>query len=174
VTTTESSTDKNMTSPDRRRRLVQLAYRLLFNREDAEDAVQNALIQAQWHDHQLSDPEKHWTWLCRIVVRGCLQFRRAESRRIAHHAKSVAHIPPVVPERFATDRQHETGLVRRAIEQLPEKQRVAITLRHLQEMPYDDIAEIMGVSNSTVRVHVRTARETLRKVIAKINADTDR
>ena len=55
--------------------------------------------------------------------------------------------------------------MKRLLVQLPRQQQAAVTLRHLERMEYPQIARIMAISESTVRVHVRTGREALRKLI---------
>lgn len=149
-------------------RLVQLAYRFVWNRADAEDAVQNAFALAQQKSDQLREPEKRWSWLSRIVVRQCLLLRRSETRRDRHEQVSAAE--PVPESEQPPDRieQSERAWVRRwAIEQLPPQQRVAVTLRHLEGMSYDRIAHILEIAPSTVRVHVRDAREAIREAVMK-------
>ena len=71
----------------KRGRLVQLAYRFVWSRSDAEDAVHNALILAQQKGDQLRSGAKWWSWVCRIVVRQCLLLRRRDMREphSGHH-----------------------------------------------------------------------------------------
>ena len=61
--------------------------------------------------------------------------------------------------------------VRWALDQLPPQQRTAVTLRHLQEMSYERIAEIMEISPSTGRVHVNAGQESMRKAILRRDPD---
>ena len=59
------------------------------------------------------------------------------------------------------------GILKTLLAELPEKQRTALVLRHLEGMAYRRIAEVMEISESTARVHVRAAREALREMIVK-------
>lgn len=63
------------------------------------------------------------------------------------------------------------AIARWAIQRLPPRQRTAVTLRHLEEMSYERIAQIMKVSQSTVRVHVRAGREAMREAILNRHPD---
>ncbi len=149
-----------------RSRLVRLAYRFLWNESDAEDVVQDALVQAEREHGGLRDESKWWSWLCRIVVRQCFALRRSEGRR-THR------------ERLSADVRHRDGadaddglrlseraeLVRWGIAQLPPQQRTAVTLRHLEEMSFERVAAIMEISPVTARLHVRAGRERLRELI---------
>jgi len=150
----------------RRAELVRLAYRFCWSREDAEDAVQQALFLAARRDHQLAHPAKLWAWVQAIVIRQCHDLLRRGRR----HAKGTGDGDPPrlhttqMPEGAAVDPE-ELDRLRCAIAELPERQQTAIVLRHLEGMPYDRIAELMGVSESTARVHVRNARESLRRTL---------
>ncbi len=55
--------------------------------------------------------------------------------------------------------------MRRLLTNLPEQQRAAMTLRHIERLDYPRIAQVMAISESTVRVHVRAGREALRELI---------
>ena len=149
-----------------RRRLVQLAFRFVWNRDDAEDAVQDALTIV--HEKQTSpdDESKRQSWLARIVVRRSLLLHRSVTRRLARERKAACSEPSSTSS--GSDRSEtleRVQLTRWAIAQLPPQQRTAVTLRHLQGMSYDELAEIMEVSPSTARGHVRSARETMRRAI---------
>lgn len=155
-----------------RRRLVQLAYRFCWNHTDAEDAVQDAMAIAHQRREKLHDESKWWSWVCRIVVRRCLSLRRSEGRH-AQRIKALAEQSGPAMER--PSRRLETSeraeAVRWAVEQLPPQQRTAVTLRHLQEMSYERIAEIMEISPSTARVHVHAGQESMRKAILRRDPD---
>ena len=152
----------------RRGVLVRLAYRLCWNIEDAEDAVQNALLLASEKRHQLADARRLWSWVRAIVVRQCHEVRRRLARQQqADTVREPARRPtpceePVVDK---ADRREFDGLVKRMIGTLPERQQTALVLRHLEAMSYRQVAEIMGTSESTARVQVRNARQALRGAI---------
>ena len=151
-----------------RRRLVQLARRFTADRADAEDAVHEAFKQAAVKQDQLRDRSKWWAWLCRITVHQCLQQRRAAARRRGYESDAGADRPGLGREAIdPVERNERAEMVRRAIDRLPHQQRIAITLRHLEQMPYDKIASIMDVAPTTVRVHVRAARESLRVALVE-------
>lgn len=152
-------------SAEERQQLALLAYRFCWNPSDAEDAVQNALLSATQKAEQLRDADKRWPWLCRIVIQHCHLLQRKEQ----HHTNcgrnwDLARQKPPAPSPDAD--QRELGeLMKRLLIHLPEKPRIAVTLRHLERMEYPQIAEVMGVSESTARTHVHTGRELLRRLI---------
>jgi RNA polymerase sigma-70 factor (ECF subfamily) len=155
---------------EHRSRLVRLAYRFCWNRANAEDAVHSALIRAAGRRAQVRDGARVWAWVRAIVVRECQDQRRREKRdRRAADARIQKEGQPgdaANPAELAA-RGELTERVREAIGELPERQQTAVVLRHLEEMSYAEIAEIMDVSESTVRVQVRNALENLRAKLSK-------
>ncbi|MFQ5429808.1 MAG: RNA polymerase sigma factor [Phycisphaerae bacterium] len=140
-----------------RRRLVRLAVKLVWNRDDAEEIVQDALHLAlrkkiDWDGRDLGG------WLPRTVANLCLNHRR---RRKAEPL--VEWIEPrtgETPEALADRAERLEGL-RSAIERLPHRQRTAIVLRCLEQREYAEIARVMGLSESAVRAHVHQGRRGL-------------
>ena len=112
-----------------RGRLVQLAYRFVWNRADAEDAVHNALAIAHEKGGQLREGGRWWSWVARIVVRQCLLLRRSEGRR-ARRERIVGgeRASSDVAETIGMERRERAAAIRRALEQLPPRQRAAVVL----------------------------------------------
>lgn len=149
----------------RRRELVRLAYRLCWNEADAEDAVQDALLLARDRRDQLARAEKRWAWLRAIVVRRCRELMRRAVRRRRVESLPRARDQRGDPADAAVQQRERTAALRGALLRLPERQRTAVALRHLEEMSYAEIAGIMSISESTVRVLVRNGREGLRRLL---------
>ncbi len=150
---------------DDRQSLVKLAYRFCWNMDDAEDAVQNALVLAVGRQDQLRSRDRLWSWLRSIVVRQCQEIhrRKKRKRRNEEELRTQAHANGQTLVTDELGQQELDELLRSLINELPARQRTAITLRHLEGMEYVGIAETLGLSESTVRVHVRNARESLRR-----------
>jgi RNA polymerase sigma-70 factor (ECF subfamily) len=144
--------------------LVRLAYRFLWN---VEDAVQDALTIVQAKGEQLKDQSKWWSWVRRIVVNQCHEQQRRRWRHERHTSALADRQASSHPTDTALDREELSGILKSLIAELPEQKQTAIVLRHIDGMSYQQIAEIMQVSESTVRVHVRAAREALREKIMK-------
>lgn len=151
-----------------RHRLCRLAFRFLWNRDDAEDAVQDALLSAHARRDQLKDDTKWWGWLCRIVVQRCHLHGRRQKRvpktqseaALEWHADSApAEAPWALSE--------TTGAVRDVLLRLPQRQREVIVLRFLEGMSYDEIAAILEIAPSTTRVHARAGLERLRELMSE-------
>lgn len=151
-----------------RKVLVRLAYRFCWNGDDAEDAVQHALVLATRNQHQLADRSKLWSWVQSIVVRQCHSLLRSGARRRKAETDNGAGVRAASTDASPTTRllrREFTELVKRMVGTLPDRQQTAIVLRHLEGMSYREIAELMDVSESTARVQVHNARELLRQAI---------
>ncbi len=149
----------------RRQALLRLAYRFCWNAEDAEDAVQNALLLAAQRRGQLHEPGKLWPWVCSIVVRQCHDLLRRAGRRRRAEGPAWADGGRTGGDEAADERSARrefAAVVRDCMDELPERQRAALVLRELEGMSYEQIAEVMSITESTARVTVRNAREALR------------
>ncbi len=163
----ESARVSDITTVERER-LVRLAHRVMWNRNEAEDAVQEALLAAHTKDDQLRDGGKRWSWLCRIVVRECYEHGRQQQRR-ARHQEAYSISPRQVYDTRdpagSLQRADVRELVHRAIPKLSPRQQQVLILKDLEGMEYAEVAEILLISPSTARVHAKDAREALRDLI---------
>jgi RNA polymerase sigma-70 factor (ECF subfamily) len=158
----------------RRGALLRLAYRFCWNAEDAEDAVQDALLLAAERRDQLHEPGKLWPWVCSIVVRQCHDLLRRAGRRRRVESPAVAEDAAQQAGGSAQElsaRREFAAVVRDCIAELPERQRAALVLKDLEGMSYEQIAEVMGIAESTARVTVRNAREAVREAALRRSPD---
>ncbi len=166
-----SSKQSEEISAEERGELLRLAYRFCWNHNDAEDALHNALLVAIEKSGQLRDAAKRWPWLRRVVIQQCHLLGRKQQRERTHSRASqgAAGFSPrdsSAPEHTTHLDKAELGeLMRRLLGQLPQQQQAAMTLRHIERLEYPRIAQIMELSESTVRAHVRAGREALRNLI---------
>jgi RNA polymerase sigma-70 factor (ECF subfamily) len=143
-----------------------LAYRLCGNEEDAADVTQETYLRA-WKglkrfrgDAQLS------TWLYRITA-NCASTHL--SRRTKHSHDELNDETPVADERRESDpeiRVEDQALRLRlqdALEDLPPKLRSVIVLRDIYDLPHEDIADELGISQTAAKVRLHRARRKLRE-----------
>jgi len=126
-------------------------------------ALQNALLTATQKEEQLSGSDKRWPWLCRIVIQHCHLLGRQNKRWSAELSGSAKDGSPTSGEKL--EKKELGEIMRRLLHHLPEQQRTAVTLKHIEQMDYVDIARIMALAESTARAHVRAGRQALRKLI---------
>lgn len=151
-------------SPAMRDRLVRLAYRFLWNQDDAEDAVQDALTTAHQRAGDLRDAGRWWSWVCRIVVNRCHERGRQQLRR-ERHRRPLTIAEADGRASVEIDAAEDKAALRRVLQDLPQRQQEVIVLRHLQEMSYEQVGEVLGIAPATARVHARAGRETVRKLM---------
>lgn len=154
-----------------RDRLVRLAYRFLWNRDDAEDVVQDALSIAHQRTEDLRDSSSRWAWVCRIVVNRCHEHGRQKLRRERHEGPVRLETQRRLERQSTADTADDKELLRRILGELPRRQYEVIVLRHLQGMSFEQIADVLAIAPTTVRVHVRAGRETLRRLMLKRDPD---
>jgi RNA polymerase sigma-70 factor (ECF subfamily) len=159
-------------------RLFRLALRLTGRREDAEDLVQETLVRALPALRRFEGRAKLSTYLVRAL--GNLWKNRLRSRqrsrivdwfRVRNADDSddpleslapVANTPSAEERMEARDR---AGLVRHAVERIEPRRRWTLLLREVEELSYEEIAEVTGVRVGTVRSRLARAREDLRELL---------
>ncbi len=139
------------------RALFAIAYGILQNREEAEDAVQDALVKAWKSRWRVRNPEKFPAWLCMIARhRAHDVFRKRRTVPI-----SVEMTEPIESE--ATDTTALDRQLHFALAALPELHRSALTLRYFEEMDYRTIENTLGLSNGSLRGILGRALASMRK-----------
>nr|WP_237527607.1 MULTISPECIES: sigma-70 family RNA polymerase sigma factor [unclassified Streptomyces] len=147
--------------------LLRLATRLLGSRTEAEDAVQDSFVSAWRKVPEFRRDAQFGTWMHRIVTNRCLNVLRAR-----RPALDLGEVPePQAPEHEASPaRVAESHAavedLGRAMEGLSPEQRVCWVLRELNGLPYDTIAETVGISPEAVRGRVFRARRHLTEAMA--------
>jgi len=157
-------------------RLFRAAWRILKNREDAEDAVQSGYLKAFAAIKSFAGRSSLSTWLTRIVTNDALAHARGARRRRSLLDESEVPIlddyrellmrgsMSVSPERVAA-----RGQIRRtlddAINQLPAPFRAVFVLRQIEELEVGEVAETLGIPAATVKTRHLRARRRLQRVL---------
>ena len=145
--------------------VITLAAHILGNRNDAEDIAQEAMLRVWINAPRWKPVARFRTWLTRIVVNLCLDRRRRAAWLPLETAGQIADSAP------DAEAQRETGererLLTGAIGQLPDRQRVAITLTYAEGLSNAETAEILDTTVSAVETLLSRAKATLRRVLAE-------
>ncbi|MFQ6043414.1 MAG: RNA polymerase sigma factor [Candidatus Poribacteria bacterium] len=149
-------------------KIYRLAYRLLGNAEDADDATQETFIEAYKSLKSFKYKSKFSTWLYRVALNTChQQIRKAESRRrtLTAFADNVKFLDAEngieTPDNVALKKERQR-LLQAAIDRLPERQKQVIVLFYMQNLKYREIAEILGCPEGTVASRLNTAIKNLK------------
>jgi RNA polymerase sigma-70 factor (ECF subfamily) len=152
-----------------RDRLWAVALRTLADREEAADALQDALLSAHRSAHRFRGDSAVTTWLHRIVVNACLDRMR---RRKAHPTVPLPENPGHGPEPVAPAIDHDTVLVvHQALAELPADQRTAIVLVDLQGYAVAEVAEILDVAEGTVKSRCSRGRARLAVLLGHLRQE---
>jgi RNA polymerase sigma-70 factor, ECF subfamily len=147
------------------RRAFAVSYRLLGNREDAEDLVQETFLTVLRKIDSFERGRAFSPWFFRVLVNRGLNARKARALRTTDELPDDAAAAGASPER-AAERAELRGRLRAAMDGLPERQRVIVELFELEGFAGAEIAEILEISDGTVRWHLHEARKTLRQALA--------
>jgi RNA polymerase sigma-70 factor (ECF subfamily) len=147
------------------RRAFAVSYRLLGNREDAEDLVQETFLTVLRKIDSFERGRAFSPWFFRVLVNRGLNARKARALRTTDELPDEAAAAGASPER-AAERAELRGRLRAAMDRLPERQRVIVELFELEGFAGAEIAEILEISDGTVRWHLHEARKTLRQALA--------
>ena len=141
------------------RRVYNLAYRMLGREEDARDATQDAFMIALRKLSSFRGDAAFSTWMHRVTVNACYDILRKRRR------EPVQELPEEVEvEATGPDHAETTALsidVRRALLEVPFEFRAPLVLHDVQDLPYDEIAEVLGVPVGTVKSRIHRGRVAL-------------
>ncbi len=157
------------------RQAVAVSYRLLGNTHDALEVTQDAFIKAYRSLDTLQKPEAFGGWVMRIVSNLSLNFRRSRKTRSqlplddllgpsAQGGGSEWAARSGDPLRNLESSELGTAL-QKALSRLPDKQRLAIVMFTIEEMPQKEVAETLGISVEAVKWHVFQGRKRLREML---------
>jgi RNA polymerase sigma-70 factor (ECF subfamily) len=154
-----------------RQKLYRFAYHLLGNEEDAHDITQDVMMKVWQQQERMAELENMEAWCMRIVRN--LSLDRMKSRKYRRSedldkAGEVAAMHQPSPH-MATERQDVMNRVHMTIAELPEKYRTIIQLRDIDGYSYQEIAEILVIELSEVKVNLHRARKAVREKLQKLH-----
>jgi RNA polymerase sigma-70 factor (ECF subfamily) len=137
---------------------------MLGSTDDAEDMTQEAFIKVYGSLKDFRGDSAVYTWIYRITVNLCLNHLRGRKVRSFF---SLEAVEATMPSRMSADEPAElkefSAKARKAISELPEKQRAVFILRHFRELPHAQIAEIMDRDVGTIKANYFQAIQKLKK-----------
>jgi RNA polymerase sigma-70 factor (ECF subfamily) len=152
------------------RAVYHLAYRTLRDVEEAKDATQEAFFKAYRALRTFRPGAKFSTWIFTITYHACCD-RLARRKHYTGEELPDRADPAAGPQERA-ESADEARRLRAAIDALPEKYRTVITLFHLQNKQYEEIAEVLALPLGTVKTHLFRAKDLLRKALGDDESET--
>lgn len=174
----DSAVIKNCLSGDRdafgiivnkyRNSLLAMARSILGNADEAMDTTQEALLQVYTHLDRFDQSRNFRTWLFSITYKRCLDRIRSKKtwKKAVIELQTTGNNPGYYEDSLPTF--DENGPVQKALSQLRTKERTALVLNVVADYSSAEIGEILGCSESTVRVHVFNAKRKLKNHLGDI------
>lgn len=142
-----------------------VAYRVLWNRADAEDVVQATFVKAFTRLDQLADEQRSRPWLLQVAYR--------EAIAVIRRRRDVPVDPSTLPEGVsAANGPEEQALLSdlarelsNALAQIDADERLAVVLRDVEQLAMRDVAEVLGVGLSAAKMRVHRGRQSLRVLL---------
>jgi RNA polymerase sigma-70 factor (ECF subfamily) len=148
-------------------RVYNVALRITNDPDAANDCAQEAFIRAYRALHQYDPALPFGPWLYRIATNASLNY----VQRWRGHETAVEELPESADEpddrpEATTLRREEVAEVVAAMADLPAAYRAALTLRHMQQLSYQEVADALGIPLGTVKTHLHRARAALKARLA--------
>src|ERR1051325_4301876 len=151
-----------------RGQFARYAVRMLGSREDAEEALQDAFVRGYRSLAKCDDPDRFGSWLFRILANRCRTAGTRRGRREKTFVKDEIALLDAAEEHPA-ERAAWREEINRALMALEDDQREAFLLKHVEEMGYDEMAELTGVGVSALKMRVKRACERLRGMLQEVH-----
>ncbi|HMG37291.1 MAG TPA: sigma-70 family RNA polymerase sigma factor [Blastocatellia bacterium] len=147
------------------RRVISIAWRILGNKDDAQDAAQDTFLRAFKYIGRFRSGEDFSGWLYRIAINACRDLAR---KRVRDHnsvsldatleAREAAALQSSDDVEHSALRSEQLAVVEQALAQLTPREREALVLRDLEGMATEEVARILGSTPATVRSQISSAR----------------
>lgn len=152
--------------------IFNLLFKMVRNKEETEDLVQEAFIKAFKALPSFNEEYAFSTWLYKIAINNCIDHMRKKRLKTYSINKPVRSKDGELDREFpdtsmSPDKEllhdERTRLIETAIDELPENYKTAILLRHRDEKSYEEIAQLLDIPLGTVKARIFRAREMLKK-----------
>ena len=147
-------------------RVYNLCRYMLRDPQDAQDAAQDVFLKAYKGLKDFRPDASLYTWLHRIAVNTCLDYKRKARRDALKKEPLPEDLPSTEP--FPSElyeSRENTESIQAALQKLPEKLRAPIVLREIDGLSYEEVAEVLHASVGTVKSRISRAREELRRIL---------
>lgn len=160
-------------------KLRNVAYGVTLDAEESADIIQDVFLKAYTGIDRFKGESSLYTWLRRITINESLNWVRKWKRRFRWQHQSIdqeeGDSPDITsdtpgPEESLGNRQ-VSGMLRKALDSLPEKARTILVLKEVEGLSYDEIGDLMGVNKGTVSSRIFYAREKLRESLKGIEGE---
>ena len=139
--------------------------RLIVDHDLAQDVLQDTFIKAYQNFHQFKQDSQLYTWLYRIATNESLQQLNKLKKMQKSEEGSDFHLQNLVAENVSAEADEIQILLQKAIQSLPEKQKLVFTLRYYDDLPYEEISKIVDMSVGTLKTNYHYAKQKVEDYI---------
>lgn len=144
------------------------AFAMVADADVAADLVQDSLVKAYTRLHTC-DPDRFAAWLFRILRNRCKDFLKSRRRRDVPLVDDGPHAAPSTDDPGRTLERTEMGkVVAEALARIPESQREAFLLKHVEGRSYEEMADLLDAGISALKMRVMRAREALQDMLKDV------
>jgi RNA polymerase sigma-70 factor (ECF subfamily) len=152
------------------RRIFLIIYRIVGSVPDAQDLTQETFIKALQRQDQLKDLDKAGHWLSRIATNTAIDFVRRHGRvsftPVDDLADPLSSPVEASPEALLLRAEQQSSL-ERGLQCLTARERAALVLRDVEDLPAEEVARVMNCGKATVRSHIANARVKFRRFLER-------
>jgi RNA polymerase sigma-70 factor (ECF subfamily) len=146
--------------------LYRHALGMVRSPDSAADLTQDSLIRAFTRLGDCHDPSRFGAWVFRILRNRCLDYLKDRRRETVPLEEDTAFAREMDDPEVTLEQAETRAAVLRALEMLPEAQREAFLLKHVEDRSYEEMAEMLNASVSALKMRVMRAREALQAHLA--------
>jgi RNA polymerase sigma-70 factor (ECF subfamily) len=151
------------------KQIYSLAYRLTNNKDDAQDFAQEAFLKIYNNLDKYDKGRPFFPWMYKVASNVCYsELRQSKPQANEVPLEKVIEFSPLIPDKSTHPEEYSQTrevqrLVKQAVAELPEKYRVPLVLKYLEDMSYKEISEIMEIPVSTIETRLYRGRALLQK-----------
>lgn len=144
--------------------------RLIVDHALAQDVLQDTFIKAFQNFHQFKRESKLYTWLYRIATNEALQQLNKMKKMQKSDEDATFYLQNLTAENGSMEGGEIQILLQKAIHTLPEKQKLVFTMRYYDDLPYEEISQVLDMSVGTLKTNYHYAKQKIEDYI-KLNSE---
>ena len=139
--------------------------RLIVDHDLSQDVLQETFIKAYQNFHQFKQDSQLYTWLYRIATNESLQQLNKIKKMQKSDEEAEYYLQNLVADNAEHDADEIQVLLQKAIQALPEKQKLVFTMRYYDEIPYEEMSTILDMSVGTLKTNYHYAKQKIEEYI---------
>lgn len=139
--------------------------RIIVDHDLSQDVLQETFIKVYHNFHQFKQDSQLYTWLYRIATNESLQQINKNKKMQKTDEDAEYHLQNLVADNVESDAEEIQILLQKAIQSLPEKQKLVFTMRYYDDLPYEELSKILDMSVGTLKTNYHYAKQKVEEYI---------